>query len=54
MKLRQSLKEVTAKQTNKKHDTVVKLALANSKNTNFVAFTVKKNFVPKTRVYWFR
>ena len=42
MKIRQYLKVVTAIQTNRKHETVVQLALAKSTNTNFVAFTVKK------------
>ena len=42
MKIRQSLKVVTAKQTSKKHEPGVQLALAKSTNTNFVAFTVKK------------
>ena len=42
MKIRQSLKVGTSKQTNKKHETVVQLALAKSTTTNFVAFTVKK------------
>ena len=42
MKIRQSLKIVTAKQTNKKHETVVQLALTKSTITNFVEFTVKK------------
>ena len=42
MKIRQSLKVVTAKQTNEKHETDVQLALAKSTSTNFVAFTVKK------------
>ena len=42
MKIRQSVKVVKAKQTNKRHQTVVQLALAKPTNTNFVAFTVKK------------
>ena len=40
-KIRQSLKVVTAKQSNKKHETVVQLALAKSTNKNFVAFCQK-------------
>ena len=47
MKIRQSLKVVTAKQTNKKHETGMQLALANSANTNFVAFPVKKKLCLK-------
>ena len=42
MKIRQSLKVVTAKQTNKKHETFVQLALAKSTITNFVELTIKK------------
>ena len=44
MKIRHSLKVVIAKQTNKKHETVVQIALAKSTNTNFVVFTVKKHW----------
>ena len=44
MRIRHSLKVVRAKQTNKKHETVVQIALAKPTNTNFVVFNVKKHW----------